>query len=258
MAIKVLQANVNRSRPSLDLLVHSARESDTGLLLVSEPNYVPDSPGWYASNDCGAAIFVDLNKVRIRCSLAVRGSRFVAINCGAYLIVSVYIPPSIGLTDYNVLLEELSGVLSTRTVKIILAGDFNAKASAWGARAIDQRGLLLTRWAAERDLCIANEGQSPTCVRPQGESIIDLTWVSPDLLQHVEDCQVRGEMESLSDHCYISFEVKMGWARPPPNRTVQRKWNSKKFDKDLFEASLIWRAGNPIIEDHAHEYHACG
>lgn len=131
------------------------------------------------------------------------------------------------MVEFNALLDELSGVLSSRVEKIIFAGDFNAKARAWGARVNDRRGLLLTRWAAERDLRIVNKCQSPT-------------WVSPDLLQHVVDWQVRGDMELLSDHCFITFEVKTGWTRPPPNHTVQRRWNPKKFNSDLFRASLIW------------------
>lgn len=56
-------------------------------------------------------------------------------------------------------------------------------------------------------------------------------------------------MESLSDHCLITFNIKTGWTRPPPNKAILRKWNPKKFDSDLFEASLYWRAGNPNIED---------
>ncbi|KMQ86962.1 reverse transcriptase, partial [Lasius niger] len=138
------KGNVNRSAPSLDLMVHSARELGSGLLLVSEPNHIPDSPGWFASLDHSAAIFVDANLTRLRCTMAVRGSRFVAVNCGPYLVISLYAPPSIGLIEFNALLDELSGAISSRVEKVILTGDFNAKASTWGARVTDRRGLLLT------------------------------------------------------------------------------------------------------------------
>lgn len=49
MEVKVLQANVNRSKQSLDLLIHYAKETGTGLLLVSEPNFIPDSDNWFAA-----------------------------------------------------------------------------------------------------------------------------------------------------------------------------------------------------------------
>lgn len=248
MKIKVFQANVNRSKPSLDLLIHQAKEFGTGLLLILEPNYVPDSANWFASQNNGAAIFVDTNLVRMS-RLVIRASRFVAIRCGKYMIISVYTSPSIGLVEFNVLLDELSGTISSRVNKILLAGDFNAKASARGSRSTDQGGRLLTKWAAERDLRIANVGQVSTCVSTQGSSIIDLTWVSPDLLSLIKAWRVREELESLSDHCYISFEVDTSRPRLPSNRTCLRKWNTKKFDKDLFQGSLISRGGNPTMED---------
>ncbi|KMQ87232.1 type-1 retrotransposable element r1dm, partial [Lasius niger] len=87
MKIKVFQANVNRSKPSLDLLIHQAKEFGTGLLLILEPNYVPDSANWFASQNNGAAIFVDTNLVRMS-RLVIRASRFVAIRCGKYMIIS--------------------------------------------------------------------------------------------------------------------------------------------------------------------------
>lgn len=59
----------------------------------------------------------------------------------------------------------------------------------------------------------------------------------------------REDLESLSDHLYISFSVNTGRFRLPPDRTNTRKWNLKKFDSDLFMASLIWRGGDVDIED---------
>lgn len=246
----VLQANVNRSKPSLDLLLHQAKEIGVGLLLISEPNYIPDSEGWFASKDGSATIFVDLSRVKLRCLLVRAGPRFVVIQCGPYMVISVYVSPRIGLREFNVFLDKLSEAMAARADKIICGGNFNAKATLWGASSTDGRGLLLTRWAAERDLRIANIGNNPTCVRPQSNSVVDLTWVSPDLLYLVREWYVRNEMESLSDHLYISFSVCSDRLGPPPNRMACRRWNAKKFDADLFQAILNWRGLGPPIEDH--------
>lgn len=59
MLICFLQANVYMSRPFLDLLLHYARETETGILLVSEPNHIHVTSNWFSSNDNKAAIFVD-------------------------------------------------------------------------------------------------------------------------------------------------------------------------------------------------------
>lgn len=185
----------------------------------------------------------------MRCRLAKKGPRFVSIHCGPYLVVSCYVSPNIGMQEYNSFLDELSDALSSRVDRIIIAGDFNAKASLWGSQSTNRRGLLLSKWAAERDLRIANTGHSPTCVRPQGSSIVDLTWVSPELLPLIGNWSVREDLESLSNHLFISFEARLSRPRPPPVRSTLRKWSLRKFDRDFFLAVLTWKGRNPEVED---------
>lgn len=57
------------------------------------------------------------------------------------------------------------------------------------------------------------------------------------------------DTESLSDHLYISFKVKMSRNSLPRNKTRMRRWNLRKFNKDLFEATLIWQGKELVIED---------
>lgn len=65
---------------------------------------------------------------------------------------------TISWMNYNTLLYKMH--------KIILGGDFNAKANLGGSQRTDDKGLLLTRWAAERDLRITNDSNNSTCFRP--------------------------------------------------------------------------------------------
>jgi len=60
---------------------------------------------------------------------------------------------------------------------VLVAGDFNAWAVAWGCRQTKLRGEILLNWAAELDLLILNRGS--TCVRARGESVVDLTLATP-------------------------------------------------------------------------------
>ncbi|XP_050452136.1 uncharacterized protein LOC126851840 [Cataglyphis hispanica] len=198
------------SKPSLDLLLHYGKETEAGILLISESNYVSITENWFASKDNKAAIFVDPTHARANCEVAFVGSRFIELNYGPYLLISIYAPPSLDLRSFNSLLDELSESISHRVNKIIIGGDFNyylTKARLWGAGSTDKRGLNLTRWAAKRDFRIMNQGDRPTCVRPQGFSIVDLTWTSLDLFRFTRNWQVEEKVESLSDHLYISFEL---------------------------------------------------
>ncbi|KMQ82638.1 reverse transcrpitase [Lasius niger] len=103
-------------------------------------------------------------------SMAAKQSRkYVAVFCGPYLLISVYILPNLGLNDFDTTLGEISEVIS-RVNELIVGDDFNAKSVLWGVRNTNGRGRLLASWAAERDLRVANVGNRPTCVRPQGTS----------------------------------------------------------------------------------------
>lgn len=249
MSFKFLQANVNMSKPSLDLLVHHAKETEVNVLLISEPNYIPTTTNWYASKNNKAPIYIDPSRLKFNCKVIRAGSQFIAIHYGPYLVVSIYAPPSLKLREFNNLLDELSEALSHRVSKIILGGDFNSKSSLWGSNITDRRGVLLSRWAGERDLRVANIGENPTCVRPQGTSIVDLTWVSSDLIHLVKNWKVEEDIESLSDHLYISFDIDTGKSLTPSSKTLSRKWNYKRFDKDLFVAVLVWRGLGPAEDD---------
>ena len=70
--------------------------------------------------------------------------------------------------------------------KLLILGDFNAKSSAWGSTITNARGNTLAEWAASLDLRLLNRGNKNTCIRWQGESIVDLYWASPMLAQQVD------------------------------------------------------------------------
>ena len=65
-------------------------------------------------------------------------------------------------------------------------------------------------WAAELDLRLLNEGSKSTCVRWQGESIVDLTWTSLSAARKTKSWEVAVDLESLSDHRYIFMTLLPG------------------------------------------------
>lgn len=75
-----------------------------------------------------------------------------------------------------------------------------------------------------RNIRILNIGDTPTCVRPQGSSIVDVTWSFADLMPFIRNWHVIEESESFSDHCYISFTLDTGRCRPPPTKIKARRW----------------------------------
>jgi len=128
--------------------------------------------------------------------------------------VGVYAPPSLSLAEFEAALSEIEGVVrSSLPGPVLVMSDFNAKSASWGCSFGDRRGEMLLDWAGSLGLTLLDEGTMATCVRPQGESIIDLTWASPAALRMVDGWRVAAELETLSDHRYI--ELKLAARRPP-------------------------------------------
>lgn len=124
--------------------------------------------------------------------------------------------------------------------KTIICGDFNCRSSVWGSSNTNRKGTILAEWMAEQGMALANVGNRPTCVRPQGSSIVDLTWTSQDLAGRIHNWRVL-DGENMSDHRYVFFHLReestpsvQGRGPPLP------RWNLKKFDAELFAAALDW------------------
>ncbi|XP_025158948.1 uncharacterized protein LOC112589518 [Harpegnathos saltator] len=92
---------------------------------------------------------------------------------------------------------------------VIAAGDFNAKSELWGSRRGDGRGEEVENWAAGLGLHLLNKGKNSTFVGSQGESIIDLSWVTPAALGRVQTWRVADELETLLDHLLIEMELSV-------------------------------------------------
>lgn len=237
---KFLQANLNRCYQAQDLITQYIFEDKIDVCTIAEPAWKPNAPGWVASLDVLALLYHD---PRFRPSMVYNQS-FVAATTDLFTIVSVYISPNVGLSAFILLLHDIKELVRKLKNRIVICGDFNAHATHWGSRYTSRRGTLLNDVMSELDLRLANIGNSPTCVRPQGESIIDLTFSSPDLISEIGDWRVREDLESLADHLYISFSLY--------NRTMvtsHRKismfnvnkyvrWNYDKLNLEDFTTSL--------------------
>lgn len=192
------------------------------------------------------------------CLLVRRGHGFVVASLGEIILVSVYISPNCPLLAYIKFLRSLTEVLEEYAgVHVIVAGDFNARSVAWGDRRTNGRGDFLAEAMAALDLRIANEGNAPTCIKPQGVSIVDLTWASAGLIAAIEGWTVV-EDESLSDHARIHFSIRRSTgvgSRPP----VAVRWSVQSFNVDRFGGAceaICWLKSADLVESDTPDEHA--
>lgn len=148
-------------------------------------------------------------------------------------------------------LENLGDAVSKTRGNIIVAGDFNARSRIWDL-VEGARGKLLFEWAVGLGLSLINDYGISTCSRWQGESVVDLTWCSSNCNSDIKEWRVNRELESLSDHFYISFKIDKEHCNSTSSNTFRKiRWNDKKMDRDFFLAILenyCWNV-SPVSED---------
>ncbi|XP_076248027.1 uncharacterized protein LOC143187674 [Calliopsis andreniformis] len=222
MAPVLLPANIMRSRRAQDLLVHTLREQKIGLAVVTEPYNIPDLPDWVGSRCSSVTITWTWTPASPPATVIETGEGCVAVQWADIAVVGCYVSPNTDLASYETYLDGLEACVRRCMPRpVIVLGDFNAHATAWGSPRTNRRGEVLMDWAAGLDLRLVNRGRQNTFVGPRGVSIIDLTWATPSDLRRLSGWRVATEVATLSDHLYITME----------------RWAAKRLDDSLLEAA---------------------
>lgn len=206
------------------------------MAIISEPYYIPTTNKWIGDK-LGLAAIVKGPSAPAALQIK-KGKGFVTAKFGKITVCSCYSSPNARLRVLEELLSNISIALAGE-VNVIIAGDFNAKAVMWGAKKTDARGKLVERWAASMGLTLQNRGNTPTCERAQGSSIIDLTWTRGTPTPRMRNWRVDRWEESHSDHNHIWFDMNgEGW-KATAQYTQRTSWNIKKFNEERFEVSIL-------------------
>lgn len=132
----------------------------------------------------------------------------------------------------------VAAVRKANSIRLIVAGDLNAKNRSWGAGEDDARGTLIVDDCAAEGLLLANDPTAgPTFVGPMGNGWVDVTlYRGCDL----SDWTVHPE-ESLSDHAYISFRVRANGMHKCGSRAI---YNFDRADWQKISDSVArWEPG---------------
>jgi len=157
---------------------------------------------------------------------------------------SCYWTPHCLLSAFQSLLNRLDrAVRLVGGPNVIVVGDFNAKSSEWGSDVNNDRGAALGEFAASLGLAVCNVGTTPTFQRREHLSVLDATFSRGPLCE-VEAWTVITNVESRSDHCYISIRIRGSARTPDSSRELSartRGWAVWKLDRALAtEHQLDW------------------
>uniref|UniRef100_A0A2M4BC18 Putative waldo-3 aae n=1 Tax=Anopheles marajoara TaxID=58244 RepID=A0A2M4BC18_9DIPT len=236
--MQVIQVNLNHCEVAQDLLLQRMAETGVDVAVVSEPYRVPAVDGnWACDPDKLAAIVVG-GSFPIQEVVDDSHDGFVVVKIGGVYVCACYAPPRWHIAKYERMLEEMVDVLSTRR-PVVVGGDFNAWATAWGSRITKERGNLLLESFARLDLVLANQGNTRTFSKNGRESVIDITFCSPELSSGMQ-WRVSEEY-THSDHFYLRYSImrsKGGARAATQGRRPDRSWKTVFFDRSLFAESL--------------------
>lgn len=204
ITVEVTQINLNHCDIAQQLLGQSVAESKCDVAIIAEPYRIPPGDGnWIADNAKTAAIWTTGGHP-IQQVVYQADEGFVIAKINEIFICSCYAPPRWTIEQFNQMLDRLIDELSDRS-PVIIAGDFNAWAVEWGSRFTSQRGQNLLEALARLNVDLANEGSTSTYRWEGRESIVDVTFCSPALMQNM-NWRVCEEY-THSDHQAIRYNI---------------------------------------------------
>lgn len=241
MAVNFLQCNLNKSWQALDLLRQQVVEIGSHIVIISEPPVGSSvaSDCFYSSDNLSAIMIVS-GFPHVRCRFIKSLNNIVIVKCNDINVVSCYVSPNISMLDFEGFIDSLDACIKQLSGSILMAGDFNSKSRTWGSSNTDHRGAVLDLMASSNDLRLINVGDRPTCIRPQGESVIDITWATSSVANFILDRRVESGLETLSDHVYITFKYVKGGASADVSLVSPSRWNFKKMKADVYVECLEW------------------
>lgn len=245
MALQFLQANLNHCARAQDLFVQSLAQGLINIGIVSEPYMIPNNRSdWIGDIDGFAALVVTHIDDSLSIGQTRKGRGCVAAKIGNMVVIGTYFSPNKTLTEFETFLAEVGSLVRwSRPHDVIVAGDFNAKSAIWGSSAPDVRGEVLVEWMAAHNLVPLNRGTEHTCVRMLGGSIVDITFANPALARRILGWEVMTEVETLSDHRYIRFDVLPSSSTPSISTSapaeIGPRWALKSLDKESLEVAAM-------------------
>lgn len=237
-ALRILQTNLGRARVAHDIAMSVSRDPQGGvdILVVAEPNRkITGVTDWLRDLDGDVAVYCVNKHVGVKG--VTKGHGCLRIEFGEVDMTACYVSPNLRAEEYRRRVDEVMEIARNGPGRgYIILGDLNAKSGLWGSPSSDWKGQYWEGWVSECDLVIHNWGNVPTFVRGVSESYIDVTLSSENAAGRVRGWRVLEQVENLSYHRYIRFEVDVG----VPNRAERENkiWGKPYRDPRILSACL--------------------
>jgi len=220
----------NRFQPSIVGLQETFLKTSSNATLKSFNVFRKCSPTGNAVG--GAALLIKKN---ILFSEVILNTRLQAVAARVSLkktitFCSLYLPPS-----ENVTAQEVEELIEQLPVPFVLMGDFNGHSPLWGSDHYNNKGSMLEKVFADRNLCVMNDGSHTYCHPGTGSlSCLDLTVCHPSLVLDF-DWKVLDDSYG-SDHFPVCLTPTGG-----DDDSLFEGWVFKKANWDYYSEQCLSR-----------------
>ncbi|GBP95724.1 hypothetical protein EVAR_70152_1 [Eumeta japonica] len=184
--------------------MQTVRDLKLYLVLISEPyEHLNDQP-WETDNTSKAVIW-SCGKLPFQTIVNNKSTGFIAASVDGIHIYSCYALPSLSIVEFTDFLDKLTEDAKQHH-SVAIAGDFNSWAVDWGSNQTNARGKALLKAFTTIDVVLLNYGDTPTYIKGDASSIVDLTFVSSCFTRRNSDWKMM-DIFTASDHNAILWEI---------------------------------------------------
>lgn len=257
--IGVIQINLHKSKAATSLLSQKLLEKIDSLhiALITEPHTsrgrIPNIDSKHHDKIYPSTIeapraciiikktlqYIEITELQSRDTTAVLVDTSTTTGKKQTIFASIYQPPQYDNQPPTQEMRKIVNYATTNNLPLIIGCDTNGHHQMWGSKENNKRGNNLAEYILSVNLQSVNEGNTPTFVSANGETIIDVTFSTSNIANKIKNWHVANE-ETLSDHKYIKFKVSS------ETETVKPHFNPRKTNWDKFRGIL--KRTNPATQ----------
>ena len=236
--MRILQANMHRSRTADALLDQIAVEKAADAIVISEQYGRTSRSSWFEDETGTAAIWLPRNSKFLVIGSG-SGPGFTYVRNNKFTLMSCYLTPSDSIREFEIKLNSIEDKIQEVGGHLIVSGDFNSRAAEWGMTSTNSRGRRVLDMAARLGLVVANRGTVSTFRRPGCNGTIpDITLISEGLLGNLQNWRVLEDFTG-SDHQYIMYNIVVDNRRDQrPRHGGTRIWNVSGLDTGVLLGTI--------------------